>query len=184
MSTSTADHRRAAADRRARCAVLTVSDTRTPDTDAGGKLIRQLLTDAGHDVIDHTIVKDDPRQIEQQLAAWLPNQESSITNQKSPQVILTTGGTGIAPRDTTVEIVKRLLDKELEGFGELFRMLSYQEVGPAAMLSRAVAGLSAPGSQGNGTFIFTLPGSPNAVRLAMEKPILPELPHLLWERSK
>lgn len=184
MSDSTTQHRRAAADRRARCAVLTVSDTRTPDTDAGGKLIRQLLADAGHDIIDHQIVKDEPDEIESQLQAWLSPQASPLT----PQVILTTGGTGIAPRDTTVEIVQRLLapphGKTLEGFGELFRMLSYQEVGPAAMLSRAVAGLSAPGNQGDGTLIFTLPGSTNAVRLALEKLILPELPHLLWERGR
>lgn len=182
MSDSTAQHRAAAADRRARCAVLTVSDTRTPETDKGGRLIIDQLEAAGHEVTDYEIVKDEPKQIEAQLMAWL---DSSLKPQASPlDAVLTTGGTGIASRDTTVEVVRRLIHapggggKELEGFGELFRMLSYEEVGPAAMLSRAVAGLAGE------TLLFALPGSTNAVNLALTKLILPELPHLIWERSR
>lgn len=181
------DHHRSAADRRARVDVLTISDTRTPDTDEAGQLIRTLLTAAGHEIFDHTIVPDEPQQIEQQLHAWLyPDPRSP---DPGPQLIISTGGTGIAPRDTTIEIIERLIQpphgKPLPGFGELFRMLSYQAIGPAAMLSRAVAGLSSSqGNQDSGVFLFALPGSPNAVRLALEKLILPELPHLLWERSR
>ena len=169
MSEATTQHRAAAADRRARCAVLTVSDTRTPETDKGGRLIIDQLEAAGHEAVEYLIVRDEPAQIENQLRAWLD---------AKPDVILTTGGTGISSRDTTVEVARRLLDKELEGFGELFRMLSYEEVGPAAMLSRAVAGLAGD------TLLFTLPGSTNAVGLALTKLILPELPHLIWERAR
>lgn len=179
MSESTSQHRTHAKDKSARCAVLTISDTRTADSDTGGKIIIDALRAAGHTVSDYTLVKDEPKQIEKQLKSWLTPPASSLKPQASPlNAILTTGGTGIAQRDTTVEVVRRLLDKELEGFGELFRMLSYEQVGPAAMLSRAVAGLSGE------TLIFTLPGSPNAVRLAMEKLIIPELPHMVWERGR
>jgi molybdenum cofactor biosynthesis protein B len=177
LSESTNQHRTHAKDKSARCAVLTVSDTRTADSDTGGKLIIDALRGAGHTVSDYTLVKDEPKQIEKQLKSWLSPQ-SPTPNPQPLNAILTTGGTGIAQRDTTVEVVRRLLDKELEGFGELFRMLSYEQVGPAAMLSRAVAGLSGE------TLLFTLPGSPNAVRLAMEKLIIPELPHMVWERVK
>ncbi len=153
--------------------MLTVSDTRQADNDAGGKLIIDALKQAGHAVSDYTIVRDEPDLIEHQLKSWLTSESAPPIN-----AIITTGGTGIAQRDTTVEVVRRLLDKELEGFGELFRMLSYEQVGAAAMLSRAVAGLAGE------TLIFTLPGSPNAVRLAMEKLIIPELPHMVWERGR
>ena len=172
-------HRDHAKDRTARCAVLTISDTRIAETDAGGRAIIDALKQAGHTVSDYTLVKDEPTQIEAQLNSWLspPNQPPTTSHQPL-DLIVTTGGTGIASRDTTVEVVRRLLDKELEGFGELFRMLSYEEVGPAAMLSRAVAGLAGQ------TLIFTLPGSPNAVKLAMEKLIIPELPHMVWERGR
>ena len=169
MSEATTQHRAAAADRRARCAVLTVSDTRTPETDKGGRLIIDQLEAAGHEAVEYQIVRDEPAQIENQLRAWLD---------AKPDVILTTGGTGISSRDTTVEVARCLLDKELEGFGELFRMLSYEEVGAAAMLSRAVSGLAGD------TLLFTLPGSTNAVGLALTKLILPELPHLIWERAR
>ena len=152
--------------------MLTVSDTRQTDSDVGGRLIIDALKRAGHSVSDYTIVKDEPAQIDKQLRSWL------ALSDQPPDLIITTGGTGIARRDTTVEVVRRLLDKELEGFGELFRMLSYDQVGPAAMLSRALAGLAGE------TLIFTLPGSPNAVRLAMEKLIVPELPHMVWERGR
>lgn len=176
---TTNNHHEQAQGKTARCAVLTVSDTRQADNDAGGKLIIDALKQAGHTVSDYTIVKDDPTLIDHQLKSWLILPDSSPTPQaSSPDLIITTGGTGIAQRDTTVEVVRRLLDKELEGFGELFRMLSYEQVGAAAMLSRAVAGLAGE------TLIFTLPGSPNAVRLAMEKLIVPELPHMVWERGR
>lgn len=175
MSEATTQHRAAAADRRARCAVLTVSDTRTADTDRGGRLIIEHLEAAGHEVTDYQIVKDEPKQIESVLTGWIHHAEPL-------DAVLTTGGTGISSRDTTVEVARRLIEtsggKELEGFGELFRMLSYEEVGPAAMLSRAVAGLAVD------TLLFTLPGSTNAVELALTKLILPELPHLIWERTR
>jgi len=178
-SDATNQHRDNAQGQTARCAVLTVSDTRIAETDSGGRMIIDALKQAGHTVSDYTLVKDEPTQIESQLKSWLAPPDSSLAPQASNlDLIITTGGTGIASRDTTVEVVRRLLDKELEGFGELFRMLSYEEVGPAAMLSRAVAGLAGQ------TLIFTLPGSPNAVKLAMEKLIVPELPHMVWERGR
>ncbi|MEM1107270.1 MAG: molybdenum cofactor biosynthesis protein B [Planctomycetota bacterium] len=170
-SESTKEHRDAAADQTARCAVLTVSDTRTKETDRGGRLIVEHLENAGHAIADYEIVRDEPDAITDQLHAWL-------NTDHPPDAIITTGGTGIASRDTTVEVARRFIDKELEGFGELFRMLSWEEVGPAAMLSRAVAGLA------NETLLFTLPGSTNAVKLAMTKLIIPELPHLIWERLR
>ncbi len=178
MSESTNRHREHATGKSARCAVLTVSDSRTADSDTGGKIIIESLRGTGHTVSDYTLVKDEPTQIEKQLKSWLALQSPTPNPQPPLHAIFTTGGTGIARRDTTVEVVRRLLDKELEGFGELFRMLSYDQVGPAAMLSRAVAGLAGD------TLIFTLPGSPNAVRLALEKLIVPELPHMVWERFK
>jgi molybdenum cofactor biosynthesis protein B len=181
MSDAAASHReRAAADaaaRSIRCAVLTISDTRTPETDTSGALIATLLTDAGHEIAHREIVADDPAAIEQHLEAWLAD--------PAIQAILTTGGTGISRRDTTVEVVRRLLTAELEGFGELFRMISHTEIGAAAMLSRAVAGLVARDpDRGGDTFVFAMPGSSNAVRTAMTGLILPELPHLIWERRR
>jgi len=166
---STLEHRRSAGAEKATCCVLTISDTRTKADDASGKILIDRLEQDGHSLSAYAIVKDEPDQIEAQINAWLADE---------PDVILTTGGTGIARRDTTVEVVRRLLDKELEGFGELFRMLSWEEVGPAAMLSRAVAGLAGE------TLIFAMPGSKNAVRVAMEKLVAPELPHLIWERKR
>ncbi len=168
---STDAHHLAAADRRARCAVLTVSDTRARATDRGGDAVAHALTAAGHAVEHRDLVPDEPEAVRAAVRGWL----DAAT---PPDVILTTGGTGIARRDTTVEVARQLIDKELEGFGELFRMLSYEQVGPAAMLSRAVGGLAGE------TLLFTLPGSVNAVTLAMEKLIVPELPHLVWERSR
>ena len=167
---STTEHRANAKDFHAQCAVLTISDTRTPQTDTSGQLICKTLTDTGHQIVKQNLVKDDISQIKATLDQWL--------NTSDIQVILTTGGTGISPRDTTIEVVGRLIDKPLSGFGELFRMLSYAEIGSAAMLSRAVGGLAGQ------TLIFAMPGSKNAVSLAMEKLILPELPHLLWERQR
>jgi len=170
MSESSARHRKAAQDQVAACAVLTVSDTRTPETDSGGDLMVDSLLAAGHEVIERKIVRDDPEAIRTCLEAWIEAGQA--------QVVLTTGGTGIARRDTTIEVVEGLLDKELPGFGELFRMLSWQEISSAAMLSRALAGLAGP------CLLFSMPGSPAAVRLALERLILPELPHLLWERRR
>jgi len=153
-----------------RCAVLTVSDTRTLETDEGGRLVVELLEAAGHVVVRRGIVPDDPAR----LRAWL---EEALADPQV-QAVLTTGGTGIAPRDRTYEVVSGLLDKRLDGFGELFRMLSYGEVGPAAMLSRAVGGVA------QGKVVLAMPGSPSGVRLAMEKLVLPELGHLVWEATR
>ena len=158
-----------------RCAVLTVSDTRTAETDRSGPLIRRLLTEAGHTIVHHSIVPDEPPAIAHQIEAWLADARV--------QVILTTGGTGIAPRDTTIEVVRRLLTVEIEGFGELFRMLSYRDIKAAAMLSRAVAGLVANKAEAGGdTFIFAMPGSTNAVETAVSQLIVPQLAHLIWQR--
>jgi molybdenum cofactor biosynthesis protein B len=149
------------------CFVLTVSDTRTPETDTGGQAIRTLLQQAGHHVIGHAIVKDEPTEVATQVKAQLAN---PLT-----QIIITTGGTGITSRDDTYEAIDALLEKRLTGFGELFRMLSFQDIGPAAMMSRAIAGTA------SGKAIFVLPGSPNAVQLAMTKLILPELGHVVQQ---
>lgn len=173
-------------------AVLTVSDTRTEETDRGGLLIRDLLTESESSpfrVVAHALVKDDAPAIGDQLDAWIADPEVSV--------IITTGGTGISRRDTTIEVVERKLTAILPGFGELFRMLSWEEVKAAAMLSRAVAGLAmelssceddqtdpADNHSENDTFIFALPGSTNAIRLAMTQLIIPELPHLIWERKR
>lgn len=149
------------------CAVITVSDTRTPDTDRSGQLAQELLLQAGHTIAHYRLVKDEPDQIQTQLAELCQN----------PQLegIILNGGTGIAPRDTTYDAVAALLEKQLPGFGELFRWLSYQEIGSRAMASRAIAGVY------RGTLIFSLPGSSNAVRLALEKLVLPELVHLVGQ---
>ena len=146
------------------CAVITVSDTRTLATDKSGAIAQSLLTAAGHQIAHYQIVKDDPAQIAnlvQDLAARL-----------DIQAILLSGGTGIAPRDTTYDAVSRLLEKELPGFGEIFRQLSYAEIGSRAIASRAVAGVC------DRTLIFSLPGSSKAVELAVNALILPELIHL------
>ncbi|MCB1057462.1 MAG: MogA/MoaB family molybdenum cofactor biosynthesis protein [Acidobacteria bacterium] len=169
MSDVAEEHRHAAGQRVAGCAVLTVSDTRTADTDAGGKLLREALAGAGHRLLAHDLVRDEPDLVRTRLETWLAD--------PGIQLVLTTGGTGIAPRDTTIEVVEALLDKRLDGFGELFRMLSYEQVGSAAMLSRATAGLAGE------TFVFALPGSTKALRLALDRLILPEIPHLLWQRG-
>jgi molybdopterin adenylyltransferase len=149
-----------------RCGVITISDTRTPDTDTSGAAIRAALEAADHSVTHYQIIKDEPDQI----AALV--RELSETG---CQVILTNGGTGIARRDSTFEAIDALIEKRLPGFGELFRMLSYAEIGSAAMLSRATAGII------GGALVFCMPGSTGAVRLAMEQLIIPQLPHLIWE---
>lgn len=147
------------------CGILTISDTRTPETDTSGAAIRAALTHAGHDVVRYTVVRDEPAEIVALVKAYAAGCKLVITN----------GGTGIARRDSTIEALDALLEKRLPGFGELFRMLSYQEIGPAAMLSRATAGVYA------GTLIFCLPGSTAAVGLALEKLIIPQAAHLVWE---
>ena len=152
------------------CAVVTVSDTRDLATDASGALAVELLTGAGHPVVLHEIVRDEPAEIEAAARRALAHPEV--------RAVLLTGGTGISPRDVTPETVEPLLDRVIPGFGELFRALSYQEIGSAALLSRALAGLSA------GRVVFALPGSRDAVRLALEKLVLPELGHLAGEAHK
>jgi len=149
------------------CAVITVSDTRSPDTDKSGQLIKQLLLDAGHSIGFYTVVKDEPERIISLVRSLCqrPNLDALIFN----------GGTGIAPRDTTYDAIEGLLEKTLPGFGELFRWLSYQEIGSRAIASRATAGVC------QGKLVFSLPGSSNAVKLATEKLILPELPHLVGQ---
>ena len=149
------------------CFVLTISDSKTPETDTSGALIRELLAAAGHGVVGHAIVKDEPTQV---AAVIREGCESSAV-----QAFVLTGGTGVTSRDSTFEAVEALLDKRLTGFGELFRMLSYEEIGAAAMMSRAQGGVV------QGRALFSLPGSPNACRLALEKLILPELGHVLRE---
>jgi len=146
------------------CAVITVSDTRTEETDKSGQLIKQLLADAKHTLAAYKIVKDEPIQIQEQL---------ELLSQSDLDVVIFNGGTGIAPRDTTYDALEKLLEKTLPGFGELFRFLSYQEIGSRAIASRAVAGVY------QAKLIFSVPGSSNAVRLAMEKLILPEVVHLV-----
>ena len=153
-----------------RCFVLTVSDTRTEANDTGGQAIRELLGTSGHVVTGHAIVRDEPDEVTLAVRTELANGQS--------QVIITTGGTGITSRDGTFEAIDRLLDKRLPGFGELFRMISFEEIGAAAMLSRATAGSAARKA------IFVLPGSPDAVRLAMSKLILPELGHVVQQLSR
>ena len=152
------------------CFVLTVSDTRTEANDTGGQAIRELLQSGGHTVTGHAIVRDDPDAVTSTVTGRLGDART--------QVIVTTGGTGITSRDGTFEAIDRLFDKRLTGFGELFRMLSYEQIGPAAMMSRAIAGTA------NGKAIFVLPGSPDAVRLAMTKLILPELGHVVQQLSR
>ena len=149
-----------------RCAVVTISDTRTLETDESGKTIGSLLEAAGHGVIVRELVRDEPGEVRERIVQHCERSDC--------HAVLTTGGTGLAPRDQTYEAVTALLDKRLDGFGELFRMLSYAEIGPAAMLSRAVAGVRGR------TAVFCMPGSVPAVRLAMERLILPELPHIAW----
>ena len=152
------------------CYVLTVSDTRTADTDTSGRAIRDLLEGAGHIVSGHTIVPDEPAQVTARVRERLHDGRT--------QVIITTGGTGITSRDGTYEAVCKLFEKRLDGFGELFRMLSFADIGSAAMMSRAVAGTAARKA------IFVLPGSEAAVRLAMTRLILPELGHVVQQLNK
>ena len=168
--TSTPDEHKKTAPTTVGCFVLTVSDTKTADTDTSGALIRQLLTTAGHRVVDARIVRDEPSDVTRLVR--------DACTRSDVQAVIVTGGTGITSRDSTYEAVDALLDKRLPGFGELFRMLSFQEIGAAAMLSRAQMGLHAR------RIVVSLPGSPNACRLALEKLVIPELGHLLREAGR
>lgn len=158
---------REASPRSVACAVLTISDTRTPGTDAGGRLIRESLEGAGHRVVHGAILPDDPEKVREAILGLLLRDEV--------EAIVLTGGTGISPRDRTYEAVAAILDRTLDGFGEIFRHLSFQEIGSAAILSRAVAGIA------RGRIVFSVPGSAGAVRLALEKLILPEIGHIVSE---
>jgi molybdenum cofactor biosynthesis protein B len=160
------DHKRHA-PASVRVFVVTVSDSRTEETDTSGRAAREMIVAAGHQVAGYRILKDEPAQV----AALI----RQIADDRSADAVITSGGTGISSRDSTYEAVASLLDKRLDGFGELFRMLSYAEIGPAAMLSRAVGGLH------RGLVVFATPGSTAAVKLALEKLILPELGHLSFE---
>ncbi len=150
--------------------VITCSDTRTPDTDTSGRLIQKLLKEQGHTVASYHLVKDEPSKIKAKIKAALAN--------KKIQAIIINGGTGMSKRDSTFEAVDAILEKRLVGFGEIFRYLTYQEIGSPAIMSRATAGIV------KGRVLFSTPGSENAVRLAMEKLILPELGHLVKELTK
>jgi molybdenum cofactor biosynthesis protein B len=164
-SAMSVEEHKAKGKRSIRCFVLTVSDTRDETTDSSGQLIKAQLSDEGHQLAGYRIVKDEPAQIEALLRDAIadPDVETIIVN----------GGTGISPRDGTFEVIGRLLDKRLDGFGEIFRYLSYLDIGSAAVMSRAVAGSA------QGKILISLPGSKGAVGLAMEKLILPELRHMV-----
>ena len=167
---STPQEHKSQAPQSVRCAVVTVSDSRTLETDTGGKEVIDRLLAAGHVVAAREIIPDDPARMRPLLEDW--------RDAVDVDAILMTGGTGLTSRDQTYETVTSLLTKPLPGYGELFRLLSYQEIGPAAMLSRATGGLIGR------VVLLTMPGSPAAVRLAMEKIILPELPHLVREARR
>ncbi len=152
------------------CAVITVSDTRTTETDKSGQLLQEILRISGHSVTEYIIIKDEKLAVVAQM--------QSLCQREDIDAVIFNGGTGIAPRDTTYDAIENLLEKTLPGFGELFRWLSYQEIGSRAIASRAVAGTY------RGKLIFSLPGSTNAVKLAVEKLILPELVHLVLQLGK
>lgn len=154
------------AHRTVACAVITASDTRNEETDASGKKIKDLLAMQHHATVSYQILKDEPTQISAAVQALLERSDVDA--------IIINGGTGIAPRDTTFEAIQGLLEKEIPGFGELFRLLSYQDIGSAAMMTRATAGVA------KGKIIVSLPGSTGAVELGMTKLVLPELGHMLF----
>lgn len=153
-----------------RCAVITVSDTRTCETDTGGQSVIDHLAAAGHTIARREIIPDDPARMRPLL--------DDLCGTENVDAILLTGGTGVTSRDQTYETVSGLLDKPMPGYGEIFRMLSFQEIGPAACLSRAVGGIA------RGKVVLTMPGSPAGVRLAMEKIIVPELSHFVREARR
>lgn len=152
------------------CGIITCSDTRTPETDKSGQLIRELLTQGGHRIGAYHVVKDEPVEVRELVR--------QLGEQPGLDALIINGGTGISRRDSTFEAVDGLLEKRLPGFGEIFRYLSYKEIGSSAMLSRATSGLY------QGIVLFSIPGSSGAVRLAMEALILPELQHMVGELRK
>jgi len=151
-------------------AILTVSDTRDPASDRSGNALAEMIARDGHRVAARTIVRDEVALIQAQLKAWIAD--------PAIDVVISTGGTGVTGRDVTPEAFEPLYEKKIDGFGELFRMISFPKVGTSAMLSRAVGGLAGQ------TLLFAMPGSVNAVTLAMDQLIVPELPHLVWERKR
>ncbi|MGD8565146.1 MAG: MogA/MoaB family molybdenum cofactor biosynthesis protein [Candidatus Bathyarchaeota archaeon] len=153
-------------------AVLTTSDSRNKETDVSGKIANELIkrASAGHKILDYRIIKNDSTLLKTTINKFLENQKINV--------VITIGGTGISKRDVTVQTINEILDRKIEGFGELFRHLSYQEIGEAAMISRATAGTI------NGKLIFCLPGSKNAVKLALQKLVLPALGHMLTEANR
>jgi molybdenum cofactor biosynthesis protein B len=169
MSPAEKEHK-ALAPRSVRCFVLTVSDTRTESNDTSGQAIVDLLERAGHPISGRTIVRDDAESVRDTIVRQLASPDV--------QAIIITGGTGITSRDSTYEAVSAMLQKRLDGFGELFRMLSYEQIGSAAIMSRACAGLS------SGRIIVSLPGSEAAVRLAMERLLIPELAHMVQQAQR
>jgi molybdenum cofactor biosynthesis protein B len=152
------------------CALLTISDSRTEETDESGKLLRQKLREGGHRVISYALLKNDAAEVRHTI--------EELLDKKDVQVIITGGGTGVSHRDITVETVSAIVEKKLDGFGELFRSLSYQEIGTASIMSRAIAGVT------KGKVIICIPGSPGAAELAAEKIILPEIGHMVREATR
>lgn len=166
---SPAGEHRARGPRSVRCFALTISDTKTEADDASGDLIRELVRAGGHEVVGSLIVKDEPAQIRQAILEAIA---------RGAQAVISSGGTGLTSRDSTFEVVSALIERPIPGFGELFRWLSFQEVGSAAMLSRATAGVV------KGAVVFALPGSPNGVQLALEKLVVPELRHVFEQLAR
>ncbi len=160
-----AEEHKAKSIKTVKCFVVTISDTRNVSTDQSGQLMKELLASEGHDVLGYRIVKDDPTEVENLLR--------HVLSRDDLEAVLLTGGTGISPRDGTYEVVSRLLDKQISGFGEIFRFLSYQDIGSSAVMSRAQAGAAA------GKVVISLPGSRGAVDLGMRRLVLPELGHMV-----
>jgi molybdenum cofactor biosynthesis protein B len=165
-----AEHQQAAAHELARCAVITLSDTRSAETDKSGRRICELLAGGGHSTVFYRVIRDEPKTLDALL--------EQLLDRDDVDAIITNGGTGISRRDHTIEVVQKRLDQPLPGFGELFRMLSWEQIGSGAMLSRAVGGVA------RNKMIFALPGSTAAVELAVTKLILPEITHLIHELHK
>ncbi|MGE0470065.1 MAG: molybdenum cofactor biosynthesis protein B [Nitrospira sp.] len=170
MTTPTHHEHKSHAPESIGCMVITCSDTRTPETDTSGQLIQKLLKEQGHHIVGYHVVKDEPGQILFRITLGTTND--------AIRAVIVNGGTGISRRDSTFEALDEILEKRLSGFGEIFRLLTYQEIGSSAIMSRATAGIV------KGRILFSVPGSENAVRLAMHKLILPELGHLVGELAK
>lgn len=170
MTIPTVHEHKAHAPRSVGCMIITCSDTRMADTDSSGQLIQKLLKNQGHTVVEYHLVKDDPAQIQLWIARAMTNE--------AVHALIINGGTGVSRRDSTFEAVDAMLEKRLPGFGEIFRLLTYQEMGSSAIMSRATAGII------KGRCVFSIPGSEHAVKMAMDKLILPELGHLVQQLSK